>query len=392
MNTDLLQLSGVGPADLLRSVGIDVVLDVPGVGAHLQDHLSTSVTFTTSANVTGDLLYTDSSFNQTHWDRWVSGNGNSSVYSAPNQAIAYLNITSLMGQSGAQSFISNVRSQLESYINQEGMSGPVEAGYRALYASEIEAFLEGGEGAVELLMANTGYAQGESGKTTTLQFATQRPFSRGSVRLTSSDPFTMPSINPGYLTHPSDIALIREAMKYIRNVASTAPLSSVLGSEIAPGTSSVSSDDEIEAFARRQLSTEYHPAGSCSMLPLELGGCVDDQTRVHGISNLRVIDSSIIPVSTAAHLASPTYALAERAVDLIVGRSISSSSQSGGASNSSSGGDRSSSSGSAPGIGSNANVAAPSPDSSGTGSAPRLALASSALLAVPLVYLSLFYL
>lgn len=388
--SDLLQLSGVGSADLLESVGIDVVLDLPGVGAHLQDHLSTSITYTTSADVSGDLLYTDPGFNETHWERWVSGNGNSSVYTAPNQAIAYLNITSLMGQSAADDFIADVRSQLDSYIAQEGMSGTIAAGYRALYASEIEAFLEGGEGAVEFLMANTGYAQGASGKTTVLQFATQRPFSRGSVRLTSSNPFTMPSINPGYLTHPSDIAIIREAMKYIRNVASTAPLRSILGSEIAPGADSVSSDDEIEAFARRQLSTEYHPAGSCSMLPLELGGCVDDQTRVHGISNLRVIDSSIIPISTAAHLCSPTYALAERAVDLILGRSVPGSSSIGGnSSNGTSAGGNSSNSTTA-GIGSNANAPAPSQESISTGSASRLATGCfAALLAGPLL-LSLF--
>ena len=109
-------------------------------------------------------------------------------------------------------------------------------------------------------------------------------------------------------------------MKYIRNVAATAPLSALLGAEIAPGAAEVSTDEQIEAFARERLSTEYHPAGSCSMLPLQLGGCVDAQARVHGIRNLRVIDSSIIPVSMAAHLMSPTYALAERAVDLILGK------------------------------------------------------------------------
>ena len=320
------------------------------------------MTFTSNADVTGDLLYTNSTFNSTHWDLWTSGQGNSSVYSAPNNAIAYLNITTLMGEAGARAFISNVTSQLDAYVEQEGLSGTVEAGYRALYLSEVEAFLEGGEGAVEFLMANTGYANGESGRTTTLQFATQRPFSRGAVRLTSSDPFTIPSINPGYLTHPSDIDIIREAMKYIRNVASTAPLSSVLGSEIAPGTSSVSSDADIESFVRRQLSTEYHPAGSCSMLPLAYGGCVDDQARVYGINNLRVIDSSIIPVSTAAHLCSPTYALAERAVDLILGNLPPISATDSNRTSTSSG-----SSGSAtPGIGSNANASPSGAEAQGT--------------------------
>ena len=317
---DILQLSGVGPADLLQSNGIQVVQDLPGVGAHLQDHLSSSVTISSLADVTGDLLYTDSSFNASHWDLWTSGQGNSSVYSAPNNAIAYLNITTLMGEAGATAFIASSRDQLDAYVQQEGLSGTVEAGYRTLFAAEVREFLEGGEGAAEFLMTNTGYGRGASGKTTTLQFATQRPFSRGALRITSADPFTMPSINPGYLTHPADIAIVREAMKYIRNVAATAPLSALLGAEIAPGAAEVSTDEQIEAFARERLSTEYHPAGSCSMLPLQLGGCVDAQARVHGIRNLRVIDSSIIPVSMAAHLMSPTYALAERAVDLILGK------------------------------------------------------------------------
>lgn len=110
-------------------------------------------------------------------------------------------------------------------------------------------------------------------------------------------------------------------MKYIRNVAKTAPLSDIVGAENYPANEAPSEDEEaLRNFALQGLSTEYHPSASMSMLPLELGGVVDTQLRVHGIDKLRVIDSSVIPVGMAAHLMSPTFALAEKGAAIILGQ------------------------------------------------------------------------
>lgn len=334
----ILQLSGVGPSELLQNLGIDVVHDLPGVGAHLQDHVSTSLAYTTTAQVTGDEIGSNSTFSAAQLALWQSGNGNQSLFSAPNEAITYANLSTVLGAAASQEYISTVRSDLDAAVDMYGFTGTIAEGYKTIYNAELTRLVESGEPAVEFLMANTGWGQGASGKTVTLQFAIQHPFSRGAVQITTSDPFTMPSIDPGYLTHPDDITVMRAAFKYLRNVATTAPISSILGSELSPGLDTVSSDDDdaIDAWIRSSVGTEYHPAGTCSMLPLELGGVVDEQTRVHGIANLRVIDSSIIPVGLAAHLCSPTYAIAELGVAMVKGEELLVSSSTGGSSNTSS--------------------------------------------------------
>lgn len=356
----ILQLSGVGPADLLQSLGIDVVVELPGVGAHLQDHVSTSLAFNTNAEVTGDQIGANATFSEQQLDLWASGGGNQSLFSAPNQAITYANLTIVFGgASEAQDYLDQVQGSLTAAVDMYGLTGTVAEGYKTIYEAERTRLLATGEPAVEFLMANTGWGQGASGKTVTLQFAIQHPFSRGSLKATTTDPFTMPSIDPGYLTHPNDIVVMRQAFRYLRNFAQTAPMSGILTGELSPGTDTVPSDDDaaIDAWIRSAVGTEYHPAGTCSMLPLELGGVVDETTRVHGISNLRVIDSSIIPVGFAAHLCSPTYAIAELGVAMVKGENLLVSG-SGSSSNTSTGG----SSSAAPkpsasaGTGSNANT------------------------------------
>jgi choline dehydrogenase len=320
----ILQLSGVGPSSLLQACGIDVVLDLPGVGAHLQDHVSTALVYSTTADVTGDEIAGNTTFSDDQLNLWSSGNGNSSLFSAPNEAITYANLTTVLGASAAQTYISQVKSNLSAVVDMYGFEGTVAEGYKTIYEAELTRLVEKGEPEVEFLMANTGWNGGASGKTVTLQFAIQHPFSRGALKVTTSDPFTMPSIDPGYLTHPGDITIMREAFRYLRQFAQTSPMSHIVGSEISPGMDTLSSDDDaaIDAWIRGSVSTEYHPAGTCSMLPLELGGVVDEQTRVHGINGLRVIDSSVIPVGLAAHLCSPTYAIAELGVAMVKGETL----------------------------------------------------------------------
>lgn len=314
----------MGPADLLQTYGIDVIVDLPGVGAHLQDHVSTALVYSTTAAVTGDLIASNSTFNTQQLNLWQNGNGNQSLYSAPNEAITYANLTTVLGETAGATYMSELANNLTAVVEMYGFTGTIAAGYEAIYNAEMTRLVAEGEAEVEFLMANTGWNSGESGKTATLQFALQHPFSRGSLQITSNDPFTMPSIDPGYLTHPGDIIIMREALKFLRRVANTSPLSDILGSEISPGLDTLSTDDDaaIESWIRRSVGTEYHPAGTCSMLPLELGGCVDDQARVHGIANLRVIDSSVIPVGLAAHLCSPTYAIAELGAAMVKGETL----------------------------------------------------------------------
>lgn len=121
-----------------------------------------------------------------------------------------------------------------------------------------------------------------------------------------------------YLSHPADIKLIIEGMKYIRKLVKTDPLSTITGDEVNPGDDKTS-DEDLESFVRQSLVSQYHPASSCAMLPQDLGGVVDTQLKVYDVDNLRVIDSSVIPLPIAAHHMQVVYALTEKGSDLLRG-------------------------------------------------------------------------
>lgn len=123
-------------------------------------------------------------------------------------------------------------------------------------------------------------------------------------------------IDPNYLSHPSDLNVLREGLKLARSIGLTEPLNATITSELSPGAN-VTTDDQWNTFILGDFHTEYHPSCSCSMLPREQGGVVDAHLKVYGLDNVRVIDSSVFPIEWAAHMMAPTYGLAEQAADII---------------------------------------------------------------------------
>lgn len=107
------------------------------------------------------------------------------------------------------------------------------------------------------------------------------------------------------------------ALRYVDQVAGTSPMSDAITGRVEP--EQLSSDEEYKSFVRERSGTEYHPAMSCSMLPRELGGVVDTSLKVYGTNNLRIADSSIIPIGISAHLQEPTYGIGEYAAAIISG-------------------------------------------------------------------------
>ncbi|KAL8277589.1 hypothetical protein RQP46_010021 [Phenoliferia psychrophenolica] len=289
----LLQLSGIGDSSLLTPLGINVVVDLPGVGMHLTDHLSAEISYHTSVNTTGDGVETNTTIAAEQLALWEA-NDPSSLYNSPNDAIAYVNLTTLFGTTAAAQLITDLNTNKSALVEAYSTNKFVQAGYNATYTAEVRDIFPSAMGQAEILMVNTGgYGSYGTDRIIGIQAAIQHPLSRGSVKINSASLFDNPTIDPGYFTHPADIQILREAFKFARTVGQTAPLSSILTTELNPG-SGVSTDAEWEAWIRSSASTEYHPAGTCSMLPLDLGGVVDTNMRVHGTNNLRVIDSSSI--------------------------------------------------------------------------------------------------
>ena len=149
----------------------------------------------------------------------------------------------------------------------------------------------------------------------------QRPESRGYVRIRSADPFLQPIIQTNYLTAELDRRVVVAGMKLARRLLKSTPLAPYYAYEDFPGPN-VESDDELLAAATLRGTTTFHPGCTCRMGPADsTWAVVDDQLRVHGLQSLRVIDASIMPRMISANLNASTMMIADKASDLIRGRS-----------------------------------------------------------------------
>jgi choline dehydrogenase-like flavoprotein len=147
-----------------------------------------------------------------------------------------------------------------------------------------------------------------------------RPFSRGYVHIQSGNPSDHPAINPRYLSHPMDVEIISRQLQNLQVLARTEPLASKLlqgGRTIPVNLPRSPSLDTMKALIKENLTTQYHPIGSCAMRPLENGGVVDSKLKVYGTSNLRIVDASVFPLHTRGNIQSTVYAVAEYGADII---------------------------------------------------------------------------
>ncbi len=142
-----------------------------------------------------------------------------------------------------------------------------------------------------------------------------RPKSRGSLTLRSSDPFDSPVIDPGYMTHPDDVALQIEGIRAARQIAATSPLRELVAKELFPGAG-VSDDSALEMAIRATSGCIWHPVGTCRM-GNGPDSVVDAKLRVHGIGALRVVDASVMPQIISGNTNAPTIMIAEKAADMI---------------------------------------------------------------------------
>ncbi|CAN7697898.1 choline dehydrogenase [Rhizobium sp. LjRoot254] len=147
-----------------------------------------------------------------------------------------------------------------------------------------------------------------------------RPRSRGHVRTVNSDPFQAPEILFNYLDDPQDLADLRAGVRLLRDILSRPALAPFAGAELFPGPA-IQTDEEIDRWIRQTLETCYHPVGTCRMGAADdPGAVVDPECRVRGLERLRVVDASIMPAIVSANTNASTIMIAEKAADIIRGR------------------------------------------------------------------------
>ena len=272
MTPQILQLSGIGPAELLKRNGIDVVHELKGVGQNLQDHLQLRLMYKVSKPITtNDDLRT--------------------IFGKMRIGLQWL----LTGTG-----------PLGIGINQGGLFTRIMPGSKTpdiqFHFGSLSADMAGGEP--------------HPWPGCTFSVCQLRPESRGVVEIKSTDPMEAPSMRPNYLSAETDRLCAVAAIRYARKLASTEALKPYLVSEYKPGAS-VASDEEILDFAREYGATIFHPVGTCKMGSDPMA-VTDARLRVHGMQGLRVVDCSIMPTLTSGNTHAPAVMIAEKASDMIL--------------------------------------------------------------------------
>jgi choline dehydrogenase len=267
----LLMLSGIGPADHLREQGIDVALDLRGVGQNLQDHYQTRIAYRCTKPITvNDIMGSYTQMAKVGLQFLLQRTGP---------------LTISAGQVG---IFTRTRPELET---------PDLQFHFIVFSADRPA---------EGLHKFPGFTQ---------NVCQLRPESRGEIRLASADPASHPSIHPNYLSTETDRRTMVDGLKLMRAIAARPAIAGYIASEYLPGAT-VQTDDELLTYVRNYGGTIYHPCGTAKM-GQDTMAVVDDQLRVHGIGGLRVADASIMPSLVSGNTNAACIMIGEKAADMI---------------------------------------------------------------------------
>jgi len=268
----LLQLSGIGPGQLLQDNGIEVVVDSPDVGANLQDHLQIRTVYKTNkANTLNDEL-------SNSWQKLQAGLTYLTKRSGP------LSMAASQVYAFCRTRLSNDRPDIQYHFQPLSADSPGEGlhPFSAITASVCQL----------------------------------RPESRGSILIKSGDPYDHPTITPNYLSTELDCQTAVESIRHTRKVMETKAMREHIKEEHLPDPAA-QTDEQLLDQAREISNTIYHPVGTCRM-GADAQSVLDPELRVRGVAGLRVVDASVMPRIVSGNTNAPTIMIAERAADFIL--------------------------------------------------------------------------
>jgi len=273
----LLQLSGLGPANLLRANGVQVRADLP-VGRHLQDHLGINYTYRAKIPSLNEAL-------RPLWGKALAGlnylaRGQGPLSLSLNQAGGFVRTRPQLDRPNIQLYLQAISTT------------QAQAGTRPLLTPD----------------PFPGFSLGLSNC---------KPTSRGEISISSADPQAKPVIVSNAYQTDADIDDMLEGVKLLRHLAAQPALANVIADELAPGEK-VQSDQDLISDFRARSGTVYHPCGTCRMGPDGVRSVVDQRMRVHGIAGLRVADASIFPSIISGNLNAPVMMVGAKAAAMIL--------------------------------------------------------------------------
>ena len=269
----LMLLSGLGPANDLREVGVDVVADLPEVGRNLHDHFGIDIVYELSGP------YSLDKYARPHWMAWA--------------ALEYM----MFGRGPIASNV--VEGGAFWYADRSSPTPDLQ--FHFLIGAGVEA----------------GVPKISSGSGVTLNSYTLRPRARGSVKLRSAAIDAPPIVDPNFLGDPYDLKISTEGVKISREILNQSAMARFVRKEHFPGPN-ISSRADLESYARQYGRTSYHPVGTCRMGG-DPGSVVDPQLRVRGVDGLRICDSSTMPRVVSSNTNAASIMIAEKASAMILG-------------------------------------------------------------------------
>ncbi|KAI4950293.1 hypothetical protein J4E91_004950 [Alternaria rosae] len=308
----LLEHSGVGNTTLLKKLGIPVVKHLPSVGENLQDHIRIQISYQLKPEYPSfDVL---KNATRAAAELALYNADEVSLYDYTASGYAYFPWGTVGNETA-----SKLRNLVDSDASLTSATDKLKKSYFSPTLStkvpQLEVIFSDGYTGLK------GYPAANSSQfgigTFALIGVVQHPLSKGNVHISSQNISDKPLINPNYLSHPYDLEAATNLAKYLRKIASTAPMSEVWTQEYEPG-SAVQTDADWRKYALANTLSIYHPIGTAALLPEKDGGVVNSELKVYGTKGLRVVDASIIPLLPSAHLQTLVYGIAERAAEMIV--------------------------------------------------------------------------
>ncbi|KAI0280314.1 alcohol oxidase, partial [Russula aff. rugulosa BPL654] len=308
MSPQVLELSGIGDPGVLRNADVEVVVDLRGVGNNVQEHYNVAVSYQLKEKFESEYLTLDCLLDPDELKKQteIYHAGEKGIFDIKASLLTFLPLSSISHDAQAlqEKYLAPIQARID--------GGDCPPGLRKQYKLQlghIKAQAPSHEIALVPSIAFSLVPDPKRKYATFMSFS-NRPFSRGSIHIKSSNPLDYPVIDPHYFEEEYDIRSFSESVKFTRRIAQQEPFKRIFKEELFPGPS-VETDEEIIGFVKEYFGTTCHTVGSCSMLPREDGGVVDNKLKVYGTTNIRVMDISIVPLHVAAHTQATAYAIGE---------------------------------------------------------------------------------
>lgn len=307
----LLELSGIGKAEVLKAAGVEQRIELD-VGENVQDHIYCTSSFKLKPGyITWDKMRHDD-FAKAAMEQYHAEGEDRGIIASAFSGFAFVPLKQYLSAEEIAKIKSDV-AQVDWSKYSKGVQETVKMQLARLDDEQCPF--------TEFIFAPGFFATAsppaDGQEYYSILSCLQQPFSRGSIHIASADAKQPPKINANYFSVDADLEILAKAVKYCETITSASPLKQITVARQDPNPEQYSSDADFREFTKDQSVTEYHPIGSCSMMPRDKGGVVDARLKVYGTSNVRVADASIIPIHVSSHIVATVYAIGEKAAHMI---------------------------------------------------------------------------